>query len=247
MAVEVLRAPCPGSPYPLGATWDGKGVNFALFSEHATEVSLCLFDSIRSRRESVQYRLTERTDMVWHGYVPEVRPGQLYGFRVHGPWDPDRGHRFNAQKVLLDPYAKMIGRQLRWGDEMFGFTVGGPQADLGRDDRDNAALCPLAVVADTAFNWGTDKFPRTPWNKTVLYELHVKGFTQLHPDVPERLRGTYAGLGSKAAIRHLVELGVTAVELMPIHYFLQDRFLIDKGLTNYWGYNTVNFFAPEIS
>jgi isoamylase len=231
----------------LGAVWDGKGVNFALFSEHATKVELCLFDSIRSKRESERIPLPEHTDMVWHGHVPGLRPGQLYGYRVHGPHDPDRGHRFNANKVVLDPYAKMIGRQLRWGDENFGFQIGHHHGDASFDDRDNAHLCPLAVVADTTFNWGNDKAPKTPWHKTVIYELHVKGFTKLHPDVPERLRGTYAGLASKAAIRHLVELGVTAVELMPVHYFLQDRFLVEKGLTNYWGYNTVGFFAPEIS
>ena len=238
---------CPGQPAPLGAVWDGKGVNFALFSEHASKVELCLFDSVRSKRESVRLVLPEQTDMVWHGYVPGVRPGQLYGYRVYGPYDPDHGHRFNPHKVLLDPYARMIGRQVRWGDEMFGFKVGDPQGDLSFDDRDNAHLCPLSVIVDPTFNWGNDQPPKTPWHKTVIYETHVKGFTKLHPDVPERLRGTYSGLASRAAIRHLVELGVTAVELMPVHFFLQDRFLVDKSLSNYWGYNTVSYFAPEIS
>jgi len=236
----------PGAPYPLGATWDGLGVNFALFSEHAEKVELCLFDSPEMAHESQRFALPEQTDMVWHGYLPGVRPGQLYGYRVYGPYDPLRGHRFNANKVLLDPYAKGIGRTVRWSDEMFGYTVGHPEADLSFDDRDNAAFAPLAAVVDTAFTWGDDKPPATPWHKTVIYELHVKGFTKLHPDVPEALRGTYAGLASEAAIRHLKDLGVTAVELLPVHHHVIDRHLVDKGLTNYWGYNTLAFLAPDI-
>jgi isoamylase len=235
----------PGNSYPLGATWDGKGVNFALFSEHATGVELCLFDTVDADKETHRIPLTEHTDQVWHAYLPEVLPGQLYGYRVHGPYTPEQGHRFNPNKIVLDPYARSIGRDGRWADELFGYHVGDPEADLSCDERDNAAYASLAVVIDTAYTWGDDRPPRTPWNKTIIYELHVKGFTQLHPDVPERLRGTYAGLASEAAIQHLVRLGITAVELLPVHHFLKDRHLVERGLTNYWGYNTLAFFAPE--
>ncbi|MCL4819912.1 MAG: glycogen debranching protein GlgX [Vicinamibacteria bacterium] len=237
----------PGRPYPLGATWDGLGVNFAVFSEHATAVDLCLFDGPGGPRESQRVRLPERTDLVWHGYLPGVRPGQLYGYRVHGPWEPEAGHRFNPDKVMLDPYAKSIGRTIRWDEfRMFGYAVGDPGADLVRDERDNADIAPLAAVIDPAFTWGDDAPPRTPWHETVIYELHVKGFTRRHGGVPERERGTYAGLMSDAAIRHLQALGVTAVELMPVHHHVQDRHLVEKGLVNYWGYNTLSFFAPEV-
>jgi glycogen operon protein len=236
----------PGRPYPLGATWDGKGVNFALFSEHATGVELCLFDSPDAEKESVRVRFAEYTDHVWHAYLPEVLPGQLYGYRVSGPYEPQLGHRFNANKILLDPYAKGIGRNLRWADGVFGYRVGDPESDLSFDDRDSAAFAPLATVIDPAFTWGNDRPPRTPWHKTILYELHVKGFTHLHPALPERLRGTYAGLASESAITHLTDLGITAVELQPVHYFLHDRHLLDRGLTNYWGYNTLGYFAPAI-
>ena len=235
----------PGQPYPLGATWDGVGVNFAIFSEHATKVELCLFDSIDSPAESTRLALPEQTDMVWHGYLAGIRPGQLYGYRVHGPYEPRNGHRFNPAKVVLDAYAKGIGRMVRWGDENFGYVIGDPAEDLVRDNRDNAALAPLAAVIDPAFTWGDDRPPRTPWHETLIYELHVKGFTQLHPQVPERLRGTYAGLVSEAGIGYLRELGVTAVELMPVHHHAMDRHLVERGLTNYWGYNTLSFFAPE--
>jgi isoamylase len=235
----------PGQPYPLGATWDGVGVNFALFSEHATKVELCLFDTADSTRHTACITLPEHTDMVWHGYVTGLRPGQLYGYRVHGPYEPHAGHRFNPAKVVLDPYAKAIGRMVRWGDENFGYTIGEAAEDLSRDDRDNAALAPLAAVVDPSFTWGDDRAPRTPWHETVIYELHVKGFTKLQPGVPEHLRGTYAGLVSDAAIHHLRRLGVTAVELMPVHHHTNDRHLVDKGLTNYWGYNTLSYFAPE--
>jgi glycogen operon protein len=236
----------PGVPYPLGATWDGLGVNFALFSEHATGVELCLFDTPDSRSESHRIPLPEQRDMVWHGYVSGLRPGQLYGYRVHGPYDPKEGHRFNPNKIVLDPYAKAIGRSLQWGDfEMFGYRVGDPEEDLSYDQRDNAALAPLGAVVDQAFTWGDDHPPRTPWHKTVIYELHVKGFTKLHPDVPEELRGTYAGLTSEAGIRHLTSLGVTAVEFLPVHHHNDERHLAEKGLSNYWGYNTLGFFAPD--
>ena len=200
----------PGSPYPLGATWDGIGVNFALFSAAATKVELCLFDSADAPRESQRFVLPEQTDMVWHGYLPDVRPAQLYGYRVHGPYEPTRGHRCNPNKVLLDPYAKAIGRNVRWDDSLFGYPLG--NSDLERDERDSAASAPLARVIDTSFTWGHDKPPRTPWHKTVIYEVHVKGFTMKHPEVPEALRGTYAGLASPPAIAHLRKLGVTAVE-----------------------------------
>jgi isoamylase len=235
----------PGQPYPLGATWDGRGVNFALYSEHAEKVELCLFDSPDAKAESARIVLPEFNDMVWHGYLPDAAPGQLYGFRVYGPYEPATGHRFNPNKILLDPYAKCLGRTVRWADSMFGYRVGHSQADLSFDRRDNARYAPLAKVIDTAFTWGDDRPPRTPWQKTLIYELHVKGFTKLHPDVPEPFRGSYAGLGCESVLRHLQELGITAVELLPVHYHLNDRHLVEKGLTNYWGYNTLNFFAPE--
>jgi glycogen operon protein len=233
----------PGSPYPLGATWDGVGVNFALFSEHATRVELCLFDSADAESESVTIPLSEQTDMVWHGYLPDVRPGQLYGFRVHGPYDPTKGHRFNANKILMDPYAKVVGRTARWNSSLFGFREGAD--DLTFDERDSAPHAPLAAVVDTAFTWGDDRPIRTPWHHTLIYELHVKGFTALHPRIPEPLRGTYLGLASEPAIHHLVTLGVTAVELMPVHHRLNDWHLTQKNLSNYWGYNTLSYFAPD--
>ncbi len=235
----------PGRSYPLGATWDGAGVNFALFSENATKVELCLFDSPDAPKEAHRIELTEQTDQVWHCYLPDVLPGQLYGYRVHGPYEPAKGHRFNPNKVLLDPYAKLIGRDVRWDDALFGYKIG--QDDLSFDERDSAAFAPLAAVVDTAFTWGDDRPPRTPWHKTLIYELHVKGFTMRHPGVPENLRGTYAGLASDAAVRHLLDLNVTAVELLPVHHHLNDRHLLEKGLTNYWGYNTLAFFAPQFT
>lgn len=235
----------PGKPYPLGATWDGSGVNFALFSEHATKVELCLFNAVHDTREAVRIPMPEQTDMVWHVYVPDIGPGQLYGYRVYGPWDPARGHRFNPNKVVLDPYAKAVARTVRWRDEMYGYTVGHPDADLHMDERDNAAWAPLGMVIDPAFSWGDDRPPRIPWHETIIYEVHVKGFTRLHPGIPTRLRGTYAGLCSEPAIRHLKELGVTAVELMPIHHHVDEPQLVARGLTNYWGYNTLCYFAPD--
>jgi glycogen operon protein len=237
----------PGRPHPLGATWDGLGVNFAIFSEHATQVELCLFDSPDQAQESVRLPLPERTDLVWHGYLPELRPGQLYGYRVHRRYEPRAGHRFNPHKIVLDPYAKAIGRTIRWDNSfrMFGYAVGDPDEDLSLDERDNADLAALAAVIDPAFTWGDDRPPRTPWHETVIYELHVKGFTQRHPEVPEALRGSYAGLMSEPAIRHLKSLGVTAVELMPVHHHSLDRHLLEMGLSNYWGYNTLAFLAPD--
>jgi glycogen operon protein len=174
----------PGRPYPLGATWDGAGVNFAIYSEHCSKVELCLFDDVTDATEAQRIVLPERTDLVWHGYLPDVEPGQLYGYRVHGPYDPAKGHRFNHNKVMLDPYAKAIGRDLKWDDSLFGYRVGDPAGDLSFDDRNNAAFCPLASVIDTAFTWGDDRPPRTPWHKTFIYEAHVKGLTMRHPEVP---------------------------------------------------------------
>jgi len=235
----------PGRPYPLGATFDGSGVNFALFSENATKVELCLFDGPDDTKETDRIELKEHTELVWHAYLPDVVPGQLYGYRVHGPYEPERGHRFNPNKVLLDPYTRSIGRDVRWADELFGYQIGNEAGDLSFDERDSAPYAALGTVVDTAFTWGDDRPLRTPWHKTLIYELHAKGFTQLHPGVPEKLRGTYAGLASEAAIEHLKSLGVTAVELLPVHHHLDDRHLAEKGLTNYWGYNTLAFFAPD--
>ena len=236
----------PGQPYPLGATWTGLGVNFAIFSAHATRVDLCLFDSPDVTAPSPCVPLPERTDMVWHGFLPDVRPGQLYGFRVHGPYDPKAGHRFNPNKVVMDPYGKSVGRGVRWDDAMFGYSIGAPDADLSFDARDSAPYAPLSAVIDPAFTWGDDRPPRTPWHKTVIYEMHVRGFTKLHPAIPEPMRGTYEALTTDAALEHLTKLGVTAVELMPVHHHAFDRHLQEKGLSNYWGYNTLAFFAPNI-
>jgi len=241
---NILRV-WPGAPYPLGATWDGVGVNFAIFSEHATRVELCLFDSLDAEVESLTIPLPEQTDMVWHGYLPDVHPGQLYGYRVHGSYAPHEGHRFNPNKLVMDPYAKVVGRATRWHDSLFGFRIGSGD-DTTFDDRDTAPYAPLAAVVDSAFTWGDDRRPRTPWHETLIYELHVKGFTQLHPLVPESLRGTYLGLASEPAVKHLVSLGVTAVELMPVHHHTDEWHLAQKGLSNYWGYNTLSYFAPDI-
>jgi glycogen operon protein len=221
-------------------------VNFAVFSEHATAVDLCLFDSPYAGRETARIPITERTDQVWHGYLPDVRPGQLYGYRVHGPYEPTRGFRFNPAKMVCDPYAKAIGRTVRWHEAMFGFTVGDPAADLSLDTRDSAAYAPLGAVIDQSFTWGQDAPPRTPWHRTVIYEVHVRGFTKRHPGVPEELRGTYLGLVSQPALEHLTSLGVTAVELMPIHHHLDEWHLVKRKLSNYWGYNTLAYFAPDL-
>jgi glycogen operon protein len=235
-----------GSPFPRGATWDGRGVNFSLFSAQAEAVELCLFDR-DGKREFERIRLREKTSGVWHGYLPGVGPDQLYGYRVYGPFQPERGLRFNANKLLLDPYAKAIGRALRWGDELFGYRLGDPKADLSFDDRDSGAHAPLGAVIASHFDWSGERRPNHPWHETIIYEAHVRGLTMLHPDVPAHLRGTYAGLATEPIISHLRALGVTAIELMPVHAFLQDRHLIDRGLSNYWGYNTLGFFAPEPS
>jgi isoamylase len=235
----------PGHPYPLGATWDGQGVNFALFSENADRVELCIFDP-SGKTEIQRIELRERTDRIWHCYLPYCQLGQLYGYRIHGPYDPENGHRFNPNKLLLDPYAKATVGPLDWSYPHFGYRLGAEEEDLSYDERDNAAGMPKCRVVDTAFTWGEDRPPRTPWDETVIYELHVKGFTKRHPNVPEDLRGTYAGLASAPAIEHLKRLGVTAVELMPVHSFVDDKHLVDKGLKNYWGYNSIGFFAPDM-
>ncbi len=235
----------PGRPYPLGATWDGAGVNFALFSEHATGVDLCLFDAADTSVAREQIALRERTDLVWHGYIPELGPGQLYGYRAHGPYEPERGLRFNPAKLLIDPYARALAGELHWSDEVFGYRVGDPAGDVSRDDRDSAAFVPKGVVIDPTFDWEGDQLPRIPWHRSIVYEVHVKGFTARHPGVPEHLRGTYAGLAAPAALDYLRGLGITAVELLPVHHHVDEHALVQRGLRNYWGYNSIGFFAPE--
>ena len=234
-----------GRPYPRGATWDGEGVNFALFSEHAEKVELCIFEAT-GRREMQRIEIKERTDFVWHCYLPEARPGLLYGYRVYGPYLPDEGHRFNHNKLLLDPYARNIVGNLRWSDSLFGYTIGHKREDLSFDRRDSAAAMPKCKVIDTAFTWGDDRRPDVPWHDMVVYEMHVRGFTMRHPEVSPVLRGTYAGIGTAPVIEYLKRLGVTTVELMPVHAFVDDRRLIERGLRNYWGYNTIGFFAPDV-
>ena len=233
-----------GRPFPLGATWDGLGVNFAIFSANATKVELCLFDE-EGRREIERIELPEYTDEVWHGYLPGARPGTIYGYRVHGPYEPRAGHRFNSNKLLIDPYAKQLVGKLRWGPELFGYTLGHDDGDLSFDERDSAALMPRCRVIDPAFTWGAERKPETPWDRTITYEMHVKGFTALDARVPEAERGTFAGLAHAHVARYLRRLGVTAAELLPIHAFVDDSYLEEKGLANYWGYNTIGFFAPE--
>jgi isoamylase len=242
---EDLPRTRPGRPYPLGATWDGGGVNFALFSEHATAVALCLYAERDPGKEIRQIRIEQRTDQVWHVYVPGIRPGTLYAFRVNGPYEPRQGHRFNPAKALLDPYAKAIAGTLQWNDAFFGYRTGDPAGDVQPDDRDSAPYLPKSVVVDPTFDWEGDRPPLTRWSRTVIYEVHVKGFTRLHPEVPPELRGTYAGLAAPAAVRHLTELGVTAVELLPVHHSVTEKYQADRGLANYWGYNSIGFFCPD--
>jgi isoamylase len=235
---------CPGRPYPLGATWDGEGVNFALFSENAAKVELCIFDG-SGQHEVGRVALPEYTDQVWHGYLPDARPGLLYGYRVHGPYDPANGHRFNPNKLLLDPYAKALHGALRWTDAHYGYRVGSPRQDLSFDRRDNARAMPKCRVVDTAFTWGNDRRPRTPWEKTIILEAHAAGMTRLHPHIEAVRRGTFLGLVAPPMIDYLVQLGVTAIELLPIHAAVDERFLVQRGLANFWGYNTIGFFAPD--
>ncbi len=234
----------PGSPYPLGATCDGMGTNFAVFSAHAERMELCLFDP-SGKREIARYDLPECTDEVWHGYLPRVRGGALYGFRAHGPYAPEEGHRFNPNKLLLDPYARLLHGQVRWSDALHGYRVSSPRADLSFDRRDSAAAMPKAVVVDEPMHWTQGNRPHTPWNETVIYETHVKGFTRTLKRIRQHERGTFIALADPYVIDHLVKLGVTAVELLPVHAFVQDRRLTEMKLRNYWGYNTLAFFAPE--
>ena len=243
MIASRRAAVLPGRPYPLGATWDGAGVNFALFSENAEKVELCLFDP-RGRREVERIALPEYTDSVWHGYLPDARPGLLYGYRVYGPYDPANGHRFNHYKLLLDPYAVMVTGGVVWSDAHFGYRVGSPREDLSFDRRDNAAGMPKCVVVDTAFTWGSDRLLHTRWHDLVIYEMHVRGYTMKHHGVAPERRGTMAGLSSPAVIEYLTRLGVNAIELLPVQNFVDDRNLIQKGLRNYWGYSPLSFFAP---
>ncbi|MFO1026975.1 MAG: glycogen debranching protein GlgX [Acetobacteraceae bacterium] len=233
-----------GSPNPCGATWDGLGVNFALFSAHATKVELCLFDD-EGQTELERIELPEYSNEVWHGYLPDARPGTVYGYRVHGPYEPEAGHRFNPNKLVLDPYAKAHVGSLKWDHACFGYTIGAEGEDLTFDTRDSAKFMPKSRVIDPAFTWGRERPPSVPWERTIVYEMHLRGYTMQHPAVPERMRGTFSGLARKEVIDYIRALGVTSVELLPIHAFVNDSYLIDKGLTNYWGYNSIGFFAPD--
>ncbi|QAT82029.1 glycogen debranching protein GlgX [Corallococcus coralloides] len=235
----------PGKPWPRGATFDGSGTNFAVYSQVATRVEVCLFDRADPTKEIERFDLPMSTEFVWHGYVPDLEPGTLYGLRVHGPYEPEKGHRCNPHKLLVDPYAKALYGEVDWKQPVFGYPLEHPKKDLMRDERDSAAGMPKGVVVSDFFDWGNDRRLDIPWRKTVIYEAHVRGLTMRHPGVPEHQRGTYAGLGSPAIIEHLQKLGVTAVELLPVHAFADDSFLNDKGLSNYWGYSTLNYFSPE--
>ncbi|HET9487956.1 MAG TPA: glycogen debranching protein GlgX, partial [Chryseosolibacter sp.] len=236
----------PGIPYPLGATWDGEGVNFALFAENATGVELCLFDQQMGATQSVLVPMTERTHQIFHAYLPGIKPGQLYGYRVHGPYDPSNGHRFNPAKLLIDPYAKAIAGTIEWDDSLFGYEVGNADEDLKMSHTDSAPFIPKCIVIDEQFDWQGDKAPKIPYHQSIIYEAHVRGFTRLHPDIPEEIRGTYAALAHAASIDYMKKLGVTAVELLPVHHFVADRHLVENGLTNYWGYHSIGFFAPDV-
>lgn len=236
----------PGSPFPLGANYDGRGTNFALYAENAGGVDLCLFDTEEDQKESANIKIEERTHHVWHVYIPGLKPGQLYGYRVYGPYEPQMGHRFNPNKFLIDPYAKAISGTVHGHDSLFGYEIGHPDSDLSFSSVDSAPNLPRSVVIDPHFDWDDDKFPKIPYHKTIVYELHVKGFTKLNPHIPENVRGTYSALAHPTVINYLKELGITAVELMPIHYFISDRHLEERGKTNYWGYNTIAFFSPDV-
>lgn len=233
-----------GHPFPLGATWDGLGVNFALFSAHATKVELCLFDD-SGRRELERIELPEYTNEIWHGYLPDAHPGQIYGYRVHGPYDPEAGHRFNPHKLLIDPYAKQLVGRLQWSESLFGYTIGSPDGDLSFDTRDSAPFVPKCKILDPAFTWGDQQTVRVPWDSTVIYEAHLRGLSMRHPAVPEERRGTFAGLTNPELLRHIRSLGITSLELLPVHAFVNDQHLLDKDLNNYWGYNSIAFFAPH--
>jgi isoamylase len=251
MAATFGRGYCPlhmavkeGLPHPRGATWDGKGVNFALYSAAATKVEVCLFNSAGAEKQRIE--LPEYRDEVWHGYVPDIGPGCIYGYRVHGPYEPQAGHRFNANKLVLDPYARAHIGELTWNPAVFGYTVGDPAGDLSFDGRDSAPFMPKCVVVDPNFDWHREQvWHPVPWDRTIIYETHVRGYTKLHPKVPERQRGTYCGMAAKEVIGYIKSLGVTTVELLPIHTFINDSFLLERKLTNYWGYNSIGFFAPD--
>ncbi|MCF0051976.1 glycogen debranching protein GlgX [Dyadobacter sp. LJ53] len=236
----------PGEPYPLGATWDGEGVNFALYSENATGVELCLFESQESLREHIKIEIKEASHHVWHVYVPGLKPGQLYGYRVHGPYEPAYGFRFNPNKLLIDPYAKSVSGTIQWHDALFGYVIGDENEDLSFSELDSAPYIPKSVVIDPTFDWEGVQPPEIPYHDTILYETHVKGFTFLNKEIPEEIRGTYAAMAHPATIKYLKELGVNAVELMPVHHFISDRHLKERELTNYWGYNSIGFFAPDV-
>ncbi len=239
MTIRIL----PGLPTPLGATWDGAGTNFALFSAHATRVELCLFDANGRKEQRVE--LPEMTHEIWHGYLPDVRPGQLYGYRVYGPYEPEAGHRFNPNKLLIDPYAKALAGKLIWHDALFGYTIGHRDGDLSFDKRNSARFMPKSVVIDPAFTWGRQAPPPRPWHDTVIYEMHAKGFTMRSDVIPKEERGTIGALSRTPVVSYLRDLGVTAVELLPIHAFIHDRLFVERGLRNYWGYNSIGFFAPH--
>ena len=236
MAIEIL----PGQPYPLGATYDGMGTNFSVFSEVAERIELCLFDDDGNE---TRVDLPEMDAHCWHGYLPNMGPGKCYGFRVHGPYDPAEGLRCNPSKLLLDPYAKAVNGEIEWGEPLFNYRFDDPESSTNDDD--SAPNMPKAVVTSPFFDWDHDRHPRTPWHESVVYEVHVKGFTKTHPGIPEELRGTYAGLAHPVAIGYLKSLGVTAVELLPVHQFVHDHRLVDSGLRNYWGYNSIGFLAPQ--
>ena len=233
-----------GKAWPMGATVDAKGVNFAIFSAHASRIEVCLF-SEDGRTELTRIALPERDGDIWHGHISGIGPSTRYGLRAHGPYEPENGHRFNPNKLLLDPYARDIAGAVRWNDALFGYTIGHKATDLRPDPRNSAHGVPKSRVIDTTFTWGDDRPLRTPWHDTVIYELHVKGFTVQHAEVPPPYRGTYAGLATEPVIEHLKRLGVTAVELMPVHSFISDRHLVSNGLSNYWGYNSIGYFAPH--
>src|ERR1700743_3278869 len=234
----------PGDPYPLGSFWNGKGVNFAIYSHNATSVELCLFNAAEGEKETQRIKFNERFHDIWHAFIPDLKPGQLYGYRISGPYDPAGGHRFNPNKVLLDPYSKAICNIIEWDNSLFGYEVG--KDDLIMDNQDSAERAPKSAVIDHHFDWEDDKPPKVAYHNMVIYEAHVKGFTKMFRDIPNEIKGTYAAFAHPTVIAYLKKLGITAVELMPVHQSISDRHLVDKGLTNYWGYNTIGFFAPGI-
>jgi len=233
----------PGNPYPLGATWDGKGVNFSLYANNATAIELCFYDD---DNHEVRVKIKERNHHIWHVYIPDIKPGQLYAYRAYGPYDPGNGHRYNPNKILIDPYAKSIAGPVKWHESVFGFDLNSTSKDLSFSETDSSPYVPKSVVIDPNFDWEGDELLDIPYHQTIIYETHVEGFTMLHPEIPEEIRGTYAALAHPATIRYLKGLGVTAIELMPVHHFIADEHLLKRGLSNYWGYNTIGFFAPHV-